>query len=214
MSHEHSSEEDFMNEVSFDLEDETSNRHQHSTTPKENLKDAPQTFQEQSTIKKPVTKISLNLKAKLMRETTENNKDADRFQDANAKMHDSLPKGTNLKENNEEILVPDFLLTCKASGGEASTSAIMKQVFPNRYFILKKLTKTQLEICMDSNYCVISLSFKKKIHDAYQVNILNFIVFSVFFHCLIIIYFYVFLYIMKTHLKKQDFQQSHVFYYF
>lgn len=202
MSHDHSYEEDFMKEMSFDLEDEPTNP-QPNTNGNNTPKELDPIQKEQAQIKKPVTKISLNLKAKFMPENPENNKDNNNFHENPGKNMGEGYKENLIKENNDQIMVPGFLLNNKISGGEASTSAIMKQVFPNRYFILKKLTKTQLEICMDSNYCVISLAFKKKLHDAYQVIILNFIVLFVYIYFLFLFFCMYRSILLKNSFKNQ-----------
>ena len=183
-------------------------------------------------IKKPFAKISINLKQKLMpnKPLEDNRGDSQGLHDDNAMLYQSNQTNHNedyanndgngpIKNNNDDIVVPKHLLIANKNNNatghaETSTSDIMKQVFPHRYFILKKLTKTQMDICMEMNYCVILLAYKKRLHDAYQVILINndnnflayFIVFCIF---LVFLCFYPILYFFFKNLPF-----SHIFSYF
>lgn len=175
---DHSVEADFMNEVSFDLDDPTNPDYlplQNAFNLPKDAKYSPQSnynpnpkyqnlnYNPNPLPKKPVSKISLNLKPKLMAQ--EENETPEEFP-----MREEPIKESNGADKHDEMMVPEFLLGNRpVKEGGNSTAAIMRQVFPNRYFILKKLSKGQLEICMDMNYCVVLMAYKRKLHDAYQV---------------------------------------------
>ena len=52
------------------------------------------------------------------------------------------------------------------------TAAIMKQEFPDRYFILKNMNKILFDICLEFNFCITEKKNKEKLQDLYQVKFL------------------------------------------
>ena len=176
------SEANFMDDVSFDIEENLERPPQpqyqevrYQQPPISQTLTPQQHLEKQPSAKKP-SKISINLKPKLLPQTTEQDPIAlhqQRLGDLENKWADEEIKDLRTEGGHkEDMVVPEFLKDLTRTN-EASTSAIMRQVFPYRYFILKNLSRGLMEACMENNYCVILLAFKKKLHDAYQVKIPN-----------------------------------------
>ena len=169
-----------MDDVSFDLEENLDNTKitiEQPLLPDNKNHQPPPQIEKVPSTKKP-SKISINLKPKLLPQPIQpeiNSMYHQSSQDMENRGFEEARIEKNEGEHKEEMVVPEFLLGGKGNTGntEASTSAIMRQVFPNRYFILKKLSRGLLEVCMETNYCVILVAYKKRLHDAYQVKITN-----------------------------------------